>query len=148
VRKKWLMEPMILSLPGPKERASEAGKELVIDGSGALAFDLVGILSYDVANYHHQALIQRLQEAPPPGYSKVSTAQMICADRAVFLKIAENITSLRRSGTGVLPLDSQLPTILFDLSGTYHLLPLLAGSSSSGQVKDDDKPDRPPKRPH
>ncbi|CAE7834880.1 unnamed protein product [Symbiodinium necroappetens] len=132
--------------------AKKAGKELVIDGSGvaikdkpsvhnciihseldlvsalrrrALAFDLVGILSYDVANRYHQALIQRLQEAPPPGYSKVSV-----------------------HGSGVLPLDAQLPTILLDPSVTYHLLPLPAGSSSSGQVKDDDKPDRPPKRPH
>ncbi|CAE7873280.1 unnamed protein product, partial [Symbiodinium necroappetens] len=114
----------------------------------ALAFDLVGILSYDVANRYHQALIQRLQEAPPPGYSKVSTAQVLRADRAAFLKIAENITSLRRSGTGVLPLDAQLPTILLDPSVTYHLLPLPAGASSSGQGRDDDKPDRPPKRPH
>ena len=72
--------------------AKKAGKELVIDGTGvavkdkpsvhnciisseldlvsalrrrALAFDLVGILSYDIANKYHQALIQRLQEAPP-----------------------------------------------------------------------------------
>ena len=155
--------------------AKKAGKELVIDGSGvavkdkptvhnciihseldlvsalrrrALAFDLVGILSYDVANRYHQALIQRLQEAPPPGYSKVSTAQVLRADRAAFLKIAENITTLRRSGTGVLPLDAQLPTILLDPSVTYHFLPLPAGASSSGQGKDDEKPDRPPKRPH
>ena len=77
--------------------AKKAGKELVIDGTGvavkdkpsvhnciisseldlvsalrrrALAFDLVGILSCDIANKYHQALIQRLQEAPPPGMQR------------------------------------------------------------------------------
>jgi len=156
--------------------AKKAGKELVIDGTGvavkdkpavhnciinseldlvmamrrrALAYDLVGILTYDVANRYHQALVQRLQDAPPPGYARVSIAQVLRADRAAFLKLAETITTLRRSGGGALPLDVQLPNILLDPSVAYHLLPLPPGASSSSTApKPDDKPDRPPpKRP-
>ncbi|CAE7324463.1 unnamed protein product [Symbiodinium sp. CCMP2592] len=151
-------------------------KELVIDGTGvavkekvqsiqcainsdldlvlalrrrALAFDLVGILTFDVANRYHQALVQRLRESPPPDYAKVSLAQVIRADRAAFLKMAETLTTLRRSGSGVLPLDSMLPNILLDPSVAYHLLPLHAGSSSSGSKADNHTTGTPPppKRP-
>ncbi|CAE7812845.1 unnamed protein product [Symbiodinium sp. CCMP2592] len=146
-------------------------KELVIDGTGvavkekvqsiqcainsdldlvlalrrrALAFDLVGILTFDVANRYHQALVQRLRESPPPDYAKVSLAQVIRADRAAFLKMAETLTTLRRSGSGVLPLDSMLPNILLDPSVAYHLLPLHAGSSSSGGKADNHTTGTPP----
>ncbi|CAE7361739.1 unnamed protein product, partial [Symbiodinium sp. CCMP2456] len=143
--------------------AKKAGKELVIDGTGvavkdkpavhnciinseldlvmamrrrALAYDLVGILTYDVANRYHQALVQRLQDAPPPGYARVSIAQVLRADRAAFLKLAETITTLRRSGGGALPLDVQLPNILLDPSVAYHLLPLPPGASSSSTAQE------------
>ncbi|CAE7235620.1 unnamed protein product [Symbiodinium sp. CCMP2592] len=141
-------------------------KELVIDGTGvavkekaqsvhcainsdldlvlalrrrALAFDLVGILSFDVANRYHQALVQRLRESPPPDYAKVSLAQVIRADRPAFLKMAEILTTLRRSGTGVLPLDSMLPNILLDPSVAYHLLPLHAIHSESASAQEADQ---------
>ncbi|CAE7241857.1 unnamed protein product [Symbiodinium sp. CCMP2592] len=129
--------------------AKKPSKELVIDGSGvavkdkpqvlncainsdldlvlamrrrALAFDLVGLMSFDVANRYHQALVQRLQEAPPPNYAKVSIAQVLRADRAAFLRLAELLPTLRRSGVGKLPLDEQLPNILLDPSATLQRL--------------------------
>ncbi|CAE7763397.1 car [Symbiodinium sp. CCMP2592] len=153
--------------------AKKPSKELVIDGSGvavkdkpqvlncainseldlvlamrrrALAFDLVGLMSFDVANRYHQALVQRLQEAPPPNYAKVSIAQVLRADRAAFLRLAELLPTLRRSGVGKLPLDEQLPNILLDPSVAYHLFPLPAGSTSTAKL--DDKPDPPTKRPN
>ncbi|CAE7664604.1 car [Symbiodinium sp. CCMP2592] len=129
--------------------AKKPSKELVIDGSGvavkdkpqilnsainsdldlvlamrrrALAFDLVGLMSFDVANRYHQALVQRLQEAPPPNNAKVSIAQVLRADRAAFLRLAELLPTLRRSGVGKLPLDEQLPNILLDPSATLQRL--------------------------
>ena len=157
--------------------AKKAGKELVIDGTGvavkdkpsvhnciisseldlvsalrrrALAFDLVCILSYDIANKYHQALIQRLQDAPPPGYAKVSIPQVLRADRAAFLKMAESVSSLRRSGAGVLPLDSQLPIILMDPGVAYNLLRLPAGGPGANQAPSGlEKPQKTPnKRPN
>ena len=131
--------------------AKKQGKELIIDGSGlaikekqtntvcslasdlelvmalrrrALAFDLLAVSTFNTINKYHQALAQRLQEPPPPGYSKVSLQQLIRADRAVFLRASELTTTLKRSAGGQLPLDNILSTILLDPSVAYHLLPL------------------------
>ncbi|CAE7204871.1 car [Symbiodinium sp. CCMP2592] len=155
--------------------SKKSQKELVIDGSGvavkekvqttncaigsdldlvlalrrrALAMDLVGIVSYEVANKYHQSLLQRLREAPPPDYAKVTVAQISRADRAAWLKMAETVTTLRRSSSGNLPLDLLLPNILLDPSVAYHLLPLHAGNHS-GPPKADPSTGTPPppKRP-
>ncbi|CAE7296178.1 car, partial [Symbiodinium sp. CCMP2592] len=155
--------------------SKKSQKELVIDGSGvavkekvqttncaissdldlvlalrrrALAMDLVGIVSYEVANKYHQSLLQRLRESPPPDYAKVTVAQIGRADRAAWLKMAETVTTLRRSSSGNLPLDLLLPNILLDPSVAYHLLPLHAGNHS-GPPKADPSTGTPPppKRP-
>ena len=146
--------------------AKKQGRELTIDGSGiaikerpttvvcsltseldvvmalrrrALAFDLIGVASFDTINKYHQALAQRLQEPPPPGYSKVSLQQLIRADRAVFLRASELTTTLKRQVGGRLPLDGILDTILLDPSVAYHLLPLPLSSSSSAEASKDGK---------
>ena len=138
--------------------AKTQGRELIIDGSGiaikekqtttvcslateldvvmalrrrALAFDLIGVASFNTINKYHQALAQRLQESPPPGYSKVSLQQIIRADRSVFLRASELTTTLKRSAGGQLLLDTILSTILLDPSVAYHLLPLPLSSSSN-----------------
>ena len=144
--------------------AKKQGRELIVDGSGiaikekptsvvcalaseldlvmalrrrALAFDLIGIASFNSINKYHQALAQRLQEAPPPGYAKVSMQQLIRADRAVFLRASELTTTLKRGAGGQLPLDNIFSTILLDPSVAYHLLPLpLSGSSSTEASKE------------
>ena len=148
--------------------AKKQGKEVIIDGSGlaikekqtttvcslatdlelvmalrrrALAFDLIGVASSNTINKYHQALAQRMQEPPPPGYSKVSLQQLIRADRAVFLRAAELTTTLKRNSGGQLPLDNILSAILLDPSVAYHLLPLpVSGSSSAETSKDGKRP--------
>ena len=146
--------------------AKKQGKELIIDGSGlaikekqtttvcslatdldlvmalrrrALAFDLIGVATFNTINKYRQALAQRLQEPPPPGYSKVSLQQLIRADRAVFLRASELTTTLKRSAGGQLPLDTILDAILLDPSVAYHLLPLPLSNSSSAETSKDGK---------
>ena len=141
--------------------AKKQGRELTIDGSGiaikekpttvvcslttdldvvmalrrrALAFDLIGVATFNTINKYHQALAQRLQEPPPPSYSKVSLQQLIRADRAAFLRASELVTTLKRGAGGKLPLDTVLDTILLDPSVAYHLLPLPLSSSSSAEA--------------
>ena len=53
-------------------------------------------------------LIQRLQEVPPPGYSKISLVQVVRADRAAFTHIAETLKSLKRNPDGSKPLDEKV----------------------------------------
>ena len=93
----------------------------------ALTFDLVGLCRYEVFNSYHSELLQHLQhlqEEPPPGYNHTSLIQVLRADRAAFLLIAEQITSLKRNASGELPLEKYLPNILSKPSVSFHLLPL------------------------
>ena len=85
-------------------------------------------------------LIQRLQEAPPPGYSKISLTQVLRADRAAFTHIAESLKSLKRNPDGSKPLDKALAECISDPSVAFHLLPLPQSTSSI--------PERPNKRKH
>ncbi|CAE7428234.1 car [Symbiodinium sp. CCMP2592] len=99
--------------------AKKPSKELVIDGSGVAVKDKPQVLNCAInseLDLVGHALVQRLQEAPPPNYAKVSIAQVLRADRAAFLRLAELLPTLRRSGVGKLPLDEQLPNILLDPS--------------------------------
>ena len=54
----------------------------------ALAFDLVGLCSYDTMNTYQSELVAHLQEQPPVGYSHVSLQQVLRADRAVFTHLS------------------------------------------------------------
>lgn len=90
----------------------------------ALAFDLVGLTSYELMNAYHAELLSHLQEDPPPGYTQVSVTQVLRADRAVFLDLAEVLTTLKRNTAGELPLEKELMTTLARPNVSFHLLPL------------------------
>ena len=75
----------------------------------ALAFDLVGLISYETMNSYHGEPLSHLQEDAPPGYSNTTVVQVLRADRAAFLYLAEVITSLKRTSNGDLPLEVELP---------------------------------------
>ncbi|OLQ10182.1 hypothetical protein AK812_SmicGene6059 [Symbiodinium microadriaticum] len=109
----------------------------------ALAFDLVKCASYDVMNRYHSNLIHRLQELPPPTYSKISVAQVLRADRAAFTRIAESLASIKRKPDGALPLDKALDEIIQDPSVSFHLLPLKASEQDDRKRKVYDDPKKP-----
>ncbi|CAK9110570.1 unnamed protein product [Durusdinium trenchii] len=99
----------------------------------ALAFDLVGACEYNVMNQYQSELVQHLQESAPPGYNEVTVQQVLRADRAAFLLLAERLTTLKPKPDGTKPLEEALPTVLSHPSVSFHLLPLAK------------QPDRPPK---
>ena len=90
----------------------------------ALAFDLVGVCTYDVMNRYHGALVQRMQDMPPPKYAKVSVHQVLRTDRAAFFHLAEQLRTIKRQADGSIPLDALLPHVLSDPAVFVHLLPL------------------------
>ena len=69
----------------------------------ALAFDLVGICSYNIMTSYHADLLDHLHTPPPPGYSPISIQQILRADRAAFIFLAERMTSLKRDATNRIP---------------------------------------------
>ena len=67
-------------------------------------------------------------QAPAPGFSKVTQAQLLRADRQAFLRLAEMVTSgFKPNAAGTLPLDEALDRLHTDVTVTYHMLPLPQG---------------------
>ena len=115
----------------------------------ALAMDLVGICSYPIIMEFHEYLMSHLTVEPPPGYNHVTIHQVLAADRAAWLRLAEKLPKgLRAGADGKLPLDIELPLLQGDPKVAFHLLPL-ASSSGSGSVKRpyEDQPAPDPKTP-
>ena len=99
----------------------------------ALAMDLVGICSYHVIMEFHEYLMSHLTVEPPPGYNHVTIHQVLSADRAAWLRLAEKLPKgLRAGADGKLPLDLELPLLQGDPKVAFHLLPLGSSASPSG----------------
>lgn len=92
----------------------------------ALAFDLVKACGYHSMNAYHAELFEHIHQAPPPGYTAVSLAQILRADRAAWVMMAEKLTSLKRDAQGNLPLETEIQNVLSHPSVSFHLLPLPA----------------------
>ena len=73
---------------------------------------------------YHSDLFDHLHQSPPPGYSGVSLQQLLRADRAAWLHMAEKLSSLKRDAQGDLPLEHELKKVLSHPSVSFHLLPL------------------------
>ena len=101
----------------------------------ALAFDLVGLCDYNVANQYNSELIQHLQETAPPGYSEISVAQVLRADRAAFLHLAERLPSLKKRADGSKPFQEMLQSVLAHPTVSFHLLPLARGSDKASAAQ-------------
>eukprot|EP00438_Fugacium_kawagutii_P023335 Skav221486 [mRNA] locus=scaffold1514:194152:200600:- [translate_table: standard] len=90
----------------------------------SLAFDLVKLVSYDEFNAYCSELVDHLSIPPPPGYSQVTVQQILRADRAAFLYMAEKLTTLKRDALNHSPLERMLGTVLSHSAVSFHLLPL------------------------
>ena len=106
----------------------------------ALAFDLVGVCTYDVMAAYHADLLDHVHTPPPPGYSAVSVQQILRADRAAFM-------FLKRNALNQLPLDLQLPTVLSQPNVAFHLLPLSGGTSKSPSAAEASNPKKRSRSP-
>ncbi|CAE7276556.1 unnamed protein product [Symbiodinium sp. CCMP2592] len=56
----------------------------------ALAYDVANIITFDVMERWHQSLFDRLHYEPPPNYSAPGLAQLIAADKALWLLVSED----------------------------------------------------------
>ena len=97
----------------------------------------------------HEYLMSHLTVEPPPGYNHVTIHQVLAADRAAWLRLAEKLPKgLRAGADGKLPLDIELPLLQGDPKVAFHLLPL-GSSSGSSSVKrpQEELPTVDPKQP-
>ena len=54
----------------------------------AVAGEIAGLISYDAMDAWHSYLTEMLLRTPPPGHKKVSWAQLLAADKALFQYVA------------------------------------------------------------
>ncbi|CAE7610463.1 unnamed protein product [Symbiodinium natans] len=100
-----------------------------------LAFDLVGILSYKVHEKWLQKAFSRLQDPAIPGYAPVSLAQVLRADKALWLVLAQASIKLERAAPNA---DLATPRCLDDAftkameaaEVSFPLLPLPANAEA------------------
>ena len=103
----------------------------------ALACDLMSACSYEVLHEWHSFMLERLQQPPPPNCSKPSIEQILRADRAAWIRMAERVHSLKRTASGELPLDAAIRDLNRDPTVLFHLLPVREVKPSAPPPPDD-----------
>ena len=96
----------------------------------SLAMDLVGVASFQKAESWNRELLRHLQQPPPPGHRQVDMIQIMRADRAAWLHIAQSISSLKKLPDGTLPLDSAFDSLPSVPHVTFYLLPTLGATKA------------------
>ena len=97
----------------------------------AIAYDIANVATFAVLEKWANTLFERLQQEPPSGYKYVSHEQLLRADKALWLKVAEDTRSNVQSKGGVKPVDEAIERWSVHPEVQYHMMPLPGGSSSS-----------------
>ena len=93
-----------------------------------LAFDLVGLMSWDVHTEWTNKLFRALMADTPVNFQALSLQQIIKADQEMFLLLATEYDGPLKSSTldGDPPLDAQLRLFINDPRINMHLVPTAA----------------------
>ncbi len=90
----------------------------------SLAMDLVGLTTYSRSQAWVDFLINHLQETPMQGFKPATLQQILHADRAAWVRLAElTPDGVRRNNAGDLPLDDLWEELQSDPKVMFHLLP-------------------------
>lgn len=101
----------------------------------ALAYDMAGVASFLVQEKWANTLFERMQQEPPPGFKYVSHDQLLRADKALWLKVAEE-TRAQVQGDGTRkPVDDAMEKWSVHPEIQYHIMPLPSGSQASSGNK-------------
>ncbi|CAE7487060.1 ubiad1 [Symbiodinium natans] len=104
----------------------------------ALAMDLVGLASFDVMQKWIERLFDVMNQDPPPNFSRVSRAQVLRADRQVFVELARRANGgLKALADGSLPLDAEFRNLPGNTEIMYFLLPTPEKGKGKGKGKGD-----------
>ena len=104
-----------------------------------LAFDQCSLISNAEHEIWVQQLLGQITRDPPSGFAKVSTSQVIRADRELFTVMAQELQgSLQPDDKGDFPMEKKLKELRTDPRITMFLLPLPKSTVASS--KEVDKP--------
>ncbi|CAE7225523.1 unnamed protein product, partial [Symbiodinium sp. CCMP2456] len=102
----------------------------------ALAYDVANLFSFSVLERWHQSLFDRLHHVPPPGYLATSLHQLVAADKALWLLVAEDtrakLTEMDPDQPALRLCESHMNYYADHPDVLFHLMPLKAGGAASG----------------
>ncbi|CAE7270782.1 unnamed protein product [Symbiodinium sp. CCMP2592] len=94
----------------------------------SLALDLIGVTDYFRVQGFVDFLLGHLHQEPIAGSRATSVQQILHADRAAWMRLAElTPDGIRRDAAGALPLDSLWARLETDPKVIFHLLPREGG---------------------
>ena len=143
-------KPMTLTLEQQMVKVSAADEVVHTDTSTdlhlqwalqrrGLAFDQCSLISNAEHEIWVQQLLGQITREPPMGFARVSTGQVLRADRELFTLMAQELQgSLQPNEKGEFPMEVKLKELRTDPRVTMFLLPL--PKSSSAASKDTEKP--------
>ncbi|CAE7619130.1 unnamed protein product [Symbiodinium sp. CCMP2592] len=95
----------------------------------SLALDLIGVTDYFRVQGFVDFLLGHLHQEPIAGSRATSVQQILHADRAAWMRLAElTPDGIRRDAAGALPLDSLWARLQTDPKVIFHLLPREGGA--------------------
>ena len=104
-----------------------------------LAFDQCSLISNAEHEIWVQQLLGQITREPPTGFARVSTGQVLRADRELFTLMAQELQgALQPNEKGEFPMEVKMKELRTDPRVTMFLLPL--PKSSSAASKDTEKP--------
>ena len=114
----------------------------------ALAMDLVGLATYSKVQTYNDFLMGHLHEDVTPGCKPTTIQQILLADRAAWLRLAElTPEGVRKLPDGSLPLDALWPDLELEPKVVFHLLPQHAAAGVKRPPADPASTIPPPKKP-
>ncbi|CAE7260491.1 unnamed protein product [Symbiodinium sp. CCMP2592] len=106
----------------------------------SLALDLIGVTDYFRVQGFVDFLLGHLHQEPIAGSRATSVQQILHADRAAWMRLAElTPDGIRRDAAGALPLDSLWARLQTDPKVIFHLLPREGGAlkRENNEIKPD-----------
>ncbi|CAK8986161.1 unnamed protein product, partial [Durusdinium trenchii] len=101
----------------------------------ALAYELAGIASFLTLEKWSNMLFEKLQTDPPPGYRFVNHEQLIRADKALWLKVAEETRARVQTGaTLAKPVDVAIEKWCIHPEVQLYLMNMPSNSSGATTV--------------
>ena len=134
-------KPAVLSLEQQMVKLAATEEHITVDTSTdlqlqwalqrrGLAFDQCTLVSHETHEAWVQQLLGQLTRDAPAGFAKVTTSQIIRADRELFTLMAQEIQgTLQPNQRGELPMDLKLRELRTDPRVTMFLLPLPKSSA-------------------
>ena len=100
----------------------------------ALAMDVVGLATFSTSQAWIERMFETLNQEAPPGFNKVSRAQLLRADRQCFVELARSCNGkLKKQSGSKLPCDEEISRLHLMPEIMMLLLPTMVSAKGKGK---------------